>query len=147
MKRIVMLRTNNCMPDPRVEKEANSIITLLDCDLKIVCWDRDGRYAQKDGSLELSNGAVPIHWFGIPAMWGGGMKKNFLPMLKFEWKLFWWLMCHHKEYDVIHACDLLTGLPAYLPCKLFRKKMVYDIFDYYAATQHGPQWILNIFHD
>lgn len=145
MKNIVMLRTNSCRPDPRVEKEANSIITLEECNLKIVCWDRDARYSKRQEHLELKNGKVPIVRFGIPATWGGGMKANFFPMLKFEWKLFWWLMFHHKEYDVIHACDLLTGLPAYVPCRLFKKKMVYDIFDYYADSQHGSEKILNIF--
>lgn len=142
---IVMLRTNSCQPDPRVEKEANSLLLLPEDKLRIVCWDRDGRKGKFQEDLELANGSVPILRFGIPASWGGGMKANFFPMLKFEWKLFWWLMLHSKEYDTVHACDLLTGLPAWLPCKLFGKKMVYDIFDYYAATTHGPQWLLNIF--
>lgn len=142
---IVMLRTNGCQPDPRVEKEANSLLLLPEDKLKIVCWDRDGRKGSFLEELKLANGSVPILRFGIPASWGGGMKANFFPMLKFEWKLFWWLLGHHKEYDTVHACDLLTGLPAWLPCKLFGKKMVYDIFDYYAATAHGPDWLLNIF--
>lgn len=141
----VLLRTNSCLPDPRVEKEVNSLLTLRGFDVQIVCWDRDGRKGKFLENLEVSNGKVPIIRFGIPASWGGGMRANFFPMLKFEWKLFWWLMFHRKEYDTVHACDLLTGLPAWLPCRLFRKKMVYDIFDYYAATQHGPEKILNLF--
>lgn len=143
--KILMLRTNSCAPDPRVEKEVNSLLSDPDYSVKIVCWDRDGRKGTFPEVLTVSNGVVPILRFGIPASWGGGMKKNFLPMLKFEWKLFWWLLTHGKEYDAIHACDLLTGLPAWLPCRLLRKKLVYDIFDYYAATQSGPEWILNIF--
>ena len=143
--RTVLLRTNSCQPDPRVEKEVNSLLTLRDLPLRVVCWDRDGRKGKYQEMLEVANGQVPITRFGIPASWSGGMKANFFPMLKFEWKLFWWLMFHQKEYDTVHACDLLTGLPAWLPCKLFRKRMVYDIFDYYAATAHGPEKLLNIF--
>lgn len=143
--RTVLLRTNSCQPDPRVEKEVNSLLTLRDLPLRVVCWDRDGRKGKYQEMLEVANGQVPITRFGIPASWGGGMKANFFPMLKFEWKLFWWLMFHQREYDTVHACDLLTGLPAWLPCKLFRKRMVYDIFDYYAATAHGPEKLLNIF--
>ena len=142
---ILVLRTNSCAPDPRVEKEVNSLISNPEYSVKILCWDRDGRKGTFQELLIVSNGAVPIRRFGIPASWGGGMRANFFPMLKFEWKLFWWLLIHGKEYDVIHACDLLTGLPAWLPCKLLRKKLVYDIFDYYAATQSGPKWILNLF--
>lgn len=142
---IVMLRTNGCRPDPRVEKEANSLLLLPQDKLRIVCWDRDGRKGSFQEELKLANGSVPILRLGVPAPWGSGMKATFFPMLKFEWRLFWWLLLHHRQYDTVHACDLLTGLPAWLPCKLFRKKMVYDIFDYYAAATHGPQWLLNFF--
>lgn len=143
--RVVLLRTNGCRPDPRVEKEAISLIKLKNIDLKVVCWDRESNHAGSWELLEVPNGNVPILRFGCKASWGGGMKANFLPMLKFEWRLFWWLIKHHKEYDTIHACDLLTGLPAWLPCKIFKKQMVYDIFDYYAATAHGPEVLLNCF--
>lgn len=143
--KILFLRTNSCAPDPRVEKEVNTLISCHNYSVKLICWDRDGRKGTFSESLMLPNGMVPVLRFGIPASWGGGMKSNFLPMLKFEWKLFWWLLIHGNEYDTIHACDLLTGLPAWLPCLLFRKKLVYDIFDYYAATQTGPQWLLKLF--
>ena len=143
--RVVLLRTNNCKTDPRVEKEAESLCKLSGILLRIVCWDRDSKYKIREEKLKLINHEVPIVRFGIPATWGGGMKANFFPMLAFEWKLFWWLMLHHRQYDTIHACDLLTGLPAFLPRKLFHKKLVYDIFDYYADTQHGPKGILKLF--
>lgn len=45
---------------------------------------------------------------------------------------------------MVHACDLLTGLPAIFPCKIFRKKMVYDIYDYYAATQQASTRVLKL---
>ncbi|HAP19848.1 MAG TPA: glycosyltransferase [Lachnospiraceae bacterium] len=132
---VVMLRTHACRPDPRVEKEINTLLGVDNLSVKVVCWDRDQKYNSREEKLKVPNGAVPIIRFGIPASWGGGMKSNLAATIKFEWKLFWWLIRNHKLYDVVHACDLLTGLPAFLPCKIFRKKMVYDIFDYYAATQ------------
>ncbi len=142
---IVLLRTNSCLPDPRVEKEVDSLMAMEGTSVKVVCWDRDGRTGTYDETLTLAGGTCPILRFGIPASWGGGMADNFFPMLRFEWRMFWWLMTHRAEYDTIHACDLLTGLPAVLPAKLFRKTLVYDIYDYYAHTQHGPKWILEIF--
>lgn len=143
--KLVMLRTNGIDPDPRVEKELNSILRIPEIVVSAVAWDRNSNRKVHTDELVLSNGKVPVTRFGIPATWGGGMKVNLIPMLKFECRLLSWLVMHNKEYDCVHACDLLTGLPALLPCMLFRKKMVYDIFDYYAATQHGPQWLLNIF--
>ena len=35
------------------------------------------------------------------------------------------------EIDVVHACDLDSGLPAKSMCKKYNKKLVYDIYDYY----------------
>ncbi len=142
--RVVMLRTNACRPDPRVEKEVNTLLSVDNLSTKVVCWDRDGKYRCKKERLNLPDGSVPIIRFGIPASWGGGMRKNLTATIKFEWKLFWWLVLHHKEYDVVHACDLLTGLPAIFPCKIFRKKMVYDIYDYYAATQQASTRVLKL---
>jgi glycosyltransferase involved in cell wall biosynthesis len=36
--------------------------------------------------------------------------------------------------EVVHACDLDTVLPCYLYKLLFRKKLVFDVFDRYAMT-------------
>lgn len=143
--RTIFLRTNGVAPDPRVEKEVNSLLPVSNLTLKVVAWDRTDKYKSREEKLILKNGEAPIVRFGIPASWGGGMKRNLKAVVLFETKLFFWLMKNHKTYDCIHACDLMTGLPAYLPAKLFNKKIVYDIFDYYAETQHGPQKILNIF--
>ena len=143
--KIVFLRTNRIDPDPRVEKEINSLLTVPEFDIKAVVWDRTDKYSRRVRKLNFYNGEVPVIQFGIPASWGGGMKVNFKSSIIFEWKLFWWLIVNNKNYDCIHACDLLTGMPALLPAKLFRKKLVYDIFDYYAATTRGPEFILKIF--
>ena len=142
---VTFLRTNRIDPDPRVEKEVGSLLELPEIQVNAVVWDRGEEYKSKKKKLEICGKPISVTQFGIPASWGGGMKKNMLPMMSFEWRLFWWLIKNHKTYDVVHACDLLTGLPALIPCTLFKKKMVYDIFDFYAATQSGPAWILNIF--
>lgn len=145
MIRVVFLRTNRIDPDPRVEKEIGSLQELSDITIQAVVWDRGDKYSKCDRRLKIGNGEILVTQFGIPASWGGGMKKNLYPMIKFECKLFFWLIQNHKQYDFVHACDLLTGLPALIPCAIFKKKMVYDIFDLYAATQKGPAFILNIF--
>ena len=143
--RVVMIRTNGINPDPRCEKELNSMLTVKGLEISAVAWERNSTCKEMHEMVQLSNGNVPITRFGIPASWGGGMKANFFPMLKFEIKLFLWLLKNRNCYDCVHACDLLTGLPALLPCIINHKKLVYDIFDYYAATTHGPSWLLKLF--
>lgn len=142
---VLFLRTNRIDPDPRVEKEVGSLQELPGVQIGAVVWDRGEKYKCREKKLKIGHGEISVTQFGVPATWGGGMKKNLLPMVQFEWKLFWWLMCNNKKYNMVHACDLLTGLPALFPCTIFKKKMVYDIFDFYAATQNGPSWILNLF--
>lgn len=144
MKRIIVLRTNKVDPDPRVEKEVSSLIKCKDLNVEVNAWDRDGKYNWKKERLILQNGAVIIHRIGIPGTWGKGMKSNLFPSIKYEIRLFFWLIKHCKEYDYIHACDLMTGLPALLPTKLFRKKFVYDCVDYYSDSQTGPKFVLKI---
>jgi glycosyltransferase involved in cell wall biosynthesis len=46
--------------------------------------------------------------------------------------LFFLLAHHRHEYDLIHACDFDTLIPAMLCKLLWRKQVVYDIFDFYA---------------
>lgn len=140
--KILMLRTNKVDPDPRVEKEANSLIKNKDIDLTIHAWDRTSKHKCVKETLNLINGEVPIYRIGIKGSWGKGMKKNIIPALKYEIYLFFWLLKNIKKYDIIHAFDLMTGYPALFPVKLFKKKLVYDCCDYYADSQKGPEIIM-----
>jgi glycosyltransferase involved in cell wall biosynthesis len=57
---------------------------------------------------------------------------NLPALLRWQWGLLRWLIHHRAWYDVIHACDFDTVLPS-LFCKLlWGKRVVYDIFDFYA---------------
>ena len=38
----------------------------------------------------------------------------------------------------VHACDLDSGVPAYRFCKKKKKKLIYDIYDYYADSRAVP---------
>ena len=144
MKKVLMIRTNKVDPDPRVEKEATALYKLGWIDVTILAWDRGAKHPCIKDKLELPNKTIPIYRFGIPAKWGNGMQSNVKPALIYEVKLFFWLLRHIHEYDCIHACDLMTGFPALIPAKLFKKKLVYDCCDYYADSQHGSERVLQI---
>jgi len=67
---------------------------------------------------------------------------NFPALLRWQQGLLIWLLRNRASYDVIHACDFDTILPALL-CKLVGgKTVVYDIFDFYADHLRAtPSWL------
>lgn len=141
---VLMLRHNKVDPDPRVEKEVNSLLVCSNINIEVLAWDRTDNYNYRKDTLNLENGMAVIHRIGIVAGWGVGMKKNAVAFIKYVVKTFSWLMKHHKHYDVIHACDLQTVIPALIPIVLYKKKLVYDIYDYYSDTAHGSELILTL---
>ena len=128
IENIVFLRSNPIDPDPRVEKEVNSLIKA-GYNVRIVAWDRNSKYKIKKSSINLNDGETEIYRFGIPAVFGGGIK-NLKAFILFQKRLFFWLFFNRNSYQVIHACDFDTAYTAYYCSKLLKKKIVFDIFDY-----------------
>ncbi len=64
-----------------------------------------------------------------PAAQGLG---NLPAQLRWQAALFNWLRRERNSYQVIHACDFDTILPALWARTLWGKKVIYDIFDFYA---------------
>ncbi|MBL7163399.1 MAG: glycosyltransferase family 4 protein [Anaerolineales bacterium] len=136
--RVLFCRSNPVAPDPRVEKAVRTL-SEAGYDVSILCWDRTGELPARD----LVSG---IHFFRLPikAQYGTGMG-NFSALLRWQWALLRWLISHRREYDLIHACDFDTVLPAMICKLLFGKKIIYDIFDFYADHLRAtPRWIKDI---
>ncbi|MBP2657625.1 MAG: glycosyltransferase [Firmicutes bacterium] len=132
---IVFLRSNPVDPDSRVEKEVNSLIKA-GYKVKVVAWDRSSRYRIKEFNLNLENGVVKIYRFGIPATFGEG-RKNLIAFILFQVRLFLWLFKNRKQYQILHACDFDTAYTAFYCAKLFKKKLIFDIFDYLFTHTNG----------
>ncbi|MFJ7950621.1 glycosyltransferase family 4 protein [Lysinibacillus sp. NPDC096418] len=137
--RVVFMRSNPVSPDPRVEKEADCLVKN-NWHVQILAWDRDGKYKTRAQLLERDH-SINITRFGIPASFGGGFQKNFFPLLKFQIRLFRWLLRYKNTYDIIHACDFDTALVGTICGKLLRKKVIYDVFDSITAPFNGPESI------
>ena len=135
---IVFLRSNPVDPDSRVEKEVNSLLKAGHS-LTIIAWDRNAKYSLKRSRLILENGEADIIRFGIPATYGGGIKKNLLPLLKFQLSIYRWLKDNLDSYDVIHSCDFDTAFASSKIAFKYKKKFVYDIFDYYVDAFRVPR--------
>lgn len=141
--KIIFIRSNPVNPDSRVEKEVNSLIKA-GYEVEILAWDRSDKYKTKESYLSLEAGKVKITRFGIPASFGGGIKKNLGPLVFFQIRLYFWLYKNRNNYDVIHACDFDTAYTAFRLAKLFRKKFIYDIFDYYVDAFSVPNKLKKI---
>lgn len=135
--KIVIIRSNSVQPDPRVEKEVRC---LVNCghEVQILAWDRlNDSGGEKYGTLKFGKININIRWFLIPSSFGGGIK-NIGVLFLFQVCLFFWLLKHRKEFDVIHSCDFDTVVPSRICSFLLRKKLVYDIFDYYVDSFQVP---------
>ncbi len=123
--RLVICRSNPIAPDPRVEKEARTL-SQAGYSVTLLGWDRSAGLPRQD---ELDG--MPMFRLPIRAEYATGMR-NLPDLLRWQWGLFRWLRQHHQDYDLIHACDFDTILPALLCRRLYHKKVIYDIFDFYA---------------
>lgn len=130
--KVVLLRSNPVLPDPPVEKMADTLMNF-GYDVVILAWDRTKDYSYNKTLLCVKGRNIPIVRFGCKADFGAG-KKSAIALLKFEWKLFLWLSTHRDEYDIIHAFDFDTGFVSKLCTQLYSKKFVYHILDFYAHS-------------
>lgn len=67
---------------------------------------------------------------------GSGIK-NLSNLINYQFKLFKLLKRNKRNVDVIHSFDLDTGLPTLIFSKIFQKKYVYHIADFYIDSRRG----------
>ncbi len=123
--RVLICRSNPIAPDPRVEKEARSL-SQQGYSVTALGWDRSGLLPQREDLGWACVVRLPIR-----AGYARGLM-NFLPLILWQVSLLAWLVSHRREFDILHACDFDTILPALACKKAFKKVVVYDIFDFYA---------------
>ena len=136
-KHILMIRSNSVNPDPRVEKEADSLIEA-GYKVDVFCWDRSADHRMTSDLKKLSHGAIHIYRIGIKASFGAGFKKNLIPLMKFQFEILKFIQTHYRKYSLLHVCDFDTALAGYIGSRGKRLKLVYDIFDYYADAFSVP---------
>lgn len=139
-KRVLFLRSTSIIDDSRAIKEINALVEA-GYQVTIYGWDRIQK--KPEHLLKLENGSAKLEYCEIPCSYGGGLK-NAIKMLKFEKCLMKYLKRNHQNYDIIHSCDLDTGIAARIAAKKYNKKLVYDIFDYYIDAHKFPKIILNV---
>jgi len=140
-KTICIIRSNGIKPDSRVEKEAACLVKK-GYNVIILAWDRDSDYFESEEILSTFGTEIPIVRLGIKAGFGQGFK-SLNQFLKFQWRVFKWLIKNRNKYDAIHACDFDTAFTASLTNILLKKKFIFDIFDFlYSSPQNLFQNII-----
>lgn len=134
--RILICRSNPIAPDPRVEKEARTLIKA-GYHVGVIGWDRSGDLP----SLQSQHGYT-IFRRRIRAGYARGLM-NLFPLFAWQISLLAWLIKRRNDFDILHACDFDTILPALFCKQFFRKIVVYDIFDFYADhLRSTPSWLM-----
>lgn len=133
--KILYTRSNPISPDPRVEKEVKALIGNGH-QVEILCWNRE-KEKNNRSNIRIKNQIVPINYINIRSSFGSGIK-NLFPLIKFNLYLLKELFLKRKNIDAIHAADFDTIIPATIIKFFFRKKVVYDIFDFYADAFKLP---------
>ena len=117
---IIFIRDNECF-EPRVQNylqyfEEHSI------DYCVLAWNRNGSAKPND----------KIVFFQREAEYGKRIANipNKIAWMLFVMKEIW---KRRKECDSIHACDIDAVLPALFIGKMFRKFVVFDIFDWISS--------------
>lgn len=135
--RICFIRSDKGYPDSRVEKEMYAL--SKEHEVFLLGWNRE---KSGDGVIHEKHSihGREFDYYLIPeeAGYGGGMKSMLGPMLKFWKRAYRWLAEHRSDYDVIHVVNFDTAKPVYKAARKFKKKIVYDIFDYYSDSYNAP---------
>lgn len=142
-KHVIVIRSNPVDADSRVQKEVCAL-QKGGYVVSILAWDRDSDYPLRTEQCRLGTSIVDIMRVGIKAEFGGGFKKNFFPLLKFQFVIHKFLRSHRSEIDIVHACDFDTAFTAYHSVNHRRIKVIYDIFDYYIAGFQVPKILKSI---
>jgi glycosyltransferase involved in cell wall biosynthesis len=138
VKRVLFLRSNPVDPDPRVEKEA-AALAEIGYEVKVLGWDRTGQLTRVVSAPFGVVERIPLR-----ARFGAGLR-NLPGLLRFQLALAAYLIRNRKAYDVIHACDFDTALTGYLLGRLLGKRVIYDVFDFYAEMlRKTPSWLKSL---
>lgn len=129
---IYYVRSTSIINDSRASKEIYALIKN-GFDVTVVGWDRDSKIDNYK-LIEINDIKVKSKFFKFKAGYGSS-KKNILGLLFFQiWGLLV-LIKNNRKYSCIHACDFDCGFISFIVSLLCKKKLVYDIYDYYTDSR------------
>lgn len=121
---IALLRSTDGNPDSRFEKYVD-YLGEQNIPYLTVCWDRKGNKVETNKAFYYRRHSEYGKRYG-----------NMGGLLGFNRFIFRTLWKNRKRYSIIHACDFDTIIPAIIIHILLRKKVLYDIFDWYVDSRN-----------
>lgn len=135
--RIIMILTNSFDPDPRVYKEAKTLVEM-GATVEILAWDREKKYLGK--SLDNYEGII-IKRFFADGRYGSGLKQilgyfNFINQIN--------KYLNNTKFEYLHCHDFDALIPGFI-VKLFNSKVqiIYDEHDLFYLYFEGRKGLLN----
>ena len=136
--KIAMILTNGFDPDPRVYKEAKSLVKLGHS-VDILCWDRSGTYTDKEE--EIING-IKIKRFFENAKYGSGYKQIF-KLFAFKNSVLNYIKAN--DFEAIHCHDFDGLFIGHSVNKYLKNMLVYDEHDLFYTYFSERKNIINKF--
>lgn len=128
MADVVIVRASVGIYDPRVYKIASSLSKRYS--VLVLGWNREIE------KKPVKRYIVDVEQLNFKTPYGKPDTIHLTYMLSY-FAIFWaWVFIRLIRHNpkVVHACDLDVVLPCFLYKLIFRKKLVFDVFDRYAMT-------------
>lgn len=137
VKRVILVKTNPIEYDLRLPKELETL-QRGGYSTTVLCWDRKSNIAQQELQGEKIKDYREIR-VRIKAPLG----VRVLLFLPIWWcvELFWLMV---EKWDVVHAIDFDSVVPAIIASKLKKNPLVYEILETYEDEMVLPKIIRNI---
>lgn len=122
---IFFVRSSLSKFDSRIQKYFKCIETAK-LEYTYIGWIRgDLSYKpQTNEILFLRQGKLGAGWF------------NALDIILWNIFLFYKLCMNSRNIKIVHAVDLDSALICYIYCRVFRKKIIFDVYDKYTAVRN-----------
>ena len=141
MTDIVVVKSDLIIYNSRARKIIRSLGKRYS--ISVLGWNREG-FSTKS----TNDNIIDLQLFNIKAPYGKPSLVPFIP-------LFWmWVLIKLFSYRpaAVHACDFDSVLPCYIYKLIFRKKLVFDVFDRYAPSKIPPKFktlysLINFFEE
>ena len=142
-KRVAYIFDMQVDVDSRTQKEIASLIRN-GYKVRVFEWDKSKDYKTKSEMVTIRGVLIPKETIGIKVQKSKGFKENIRFLIKYEIELFKWLKRNKNTYDYIHCVNLDTALVSMVCAHLFKKKVVYDVFDDYADAHNCGAFLYKV---
>lgn len=122
---IVLIRSNDINPDPRLQKYIDFLDLKKETYL-VLGWNRSKMILEKEN----------YKYFHRQAKYGSKML-NIFNKLRWFWFIYTFLIKNVGRYDIVHACDFDTAFPSYVAKLTTKKKMIFDVFDWMSDSRNN----------